>query len=61
MRQERALEELGRELVDAHGDTSVRHARERALPGHSKARGGTHEVRGGKAVLTQVKTEGKRE
>ena len=61
MRQERALEELGSELADAHGDTTARHARVRALPGHSKARGGAHEVREGKAVLTRAKMEGKRE
>jgi len=28
---------------------------------HGKARGGVHEVRGGKAVLTRAKTEGERE
>ena len=59
MRQERALEELGRELAGAHGDTVARHARGRALPGHSKARGGAHEVCGGKAVLMREK--GRRE
>ena len=51
MRQERALGELERELVGAHGDTAARHAHVRALPSHSKARGGAHKVRGGKAVL----------
>ena len=58
MRQERALEELRRELAGAHGDTAARHARGWALPGHSKARGGAHKVRKGKAVLTRVKSEG---
>ena len=55
MRQERALEELGRELAGVHGDTGARHAHGRALPGHSKARGGAHKVRGGKAVLMREK------
>ena len=61
MRQERALEELGSELAGAHGDTAARHARVRAHPGHSKARGGAHEVRKGKMVLTRAKTEEERE
>ena len=59
MRQERALEELERELAGAHGDTAARHARGWALPGHSKAQGGAHKVREGKAVLMRVK--GRRE
>ena len=59
MRQEWALEELGRELAGAHGDTAARRARGRALPAHSKARGGAHKVRGGKAVLMREK--GRRE
>ena len=29
--------------------------------GHGRARGGAHEVHGGKSVLTRAKTEGKRE
>ena len=29
--------------------------------GHGRARGGAHEIREGKAVLTRVKTEGERE
>ena len=57
-RQEQALEELESELAGAHGDTAARHARVRALPGHSKARGGAHKVRKGKAVLTRAKSEG---
>ena len=61
MRQEQALEELGRELAGAHGDTAARHASTRALPDHSKARGGAHEVREGKAVLTRAKSEGEQE
>ena len=61
MRQERALEELRSELAGVHGNTAVRHARVRALPGHSKARGGAHEVREGKAVLTRAKSEGEQE
>ena len=61
MLQERALEELGRELAGTHGDTAARHSCVRALPAHSKARGGAHEVRKGKAVLTRAKTEGERE
>ena len=60
-RQERALEELRSELAGAHGDMAARHACVRALLGHSKARGGAHEVRKGKAVLTRAKTEGERE
>ena len=59
MHQELTLEELGRDLAGAHGDTAARHARVRALPGHSKARGGAHKVRGGKAVLMREK--GRRE
>ena len=61
MRQERALEELGSELASVHGDTAVWHASARALPSHSKARGGAHKVRKGKAVLTRAKSEGERE
>ena len=59
MRQEWALGELGSELADAHGDATARHARVRALPSHSKARGGAHKVHGGKAVLMREK--GRRE
>ena len=59
MRQERALEELGSELAGAHGDTAARHARVRAHPGHSKARGGAHKIHVGKAVLMREK--GRRE
>ena len=59
MRQEQALEELGRELAGAHGDTAARHARGQALPGHSKLRGVAHKVHGGKAVLMHEK--GRRE
>ena len=61
MRQERALEELESELPDAHGDAAALHARVQALPGHSKARGGAHEVCKGKAVLTRAKSEEERE
>ena len=61
MRQERALEELGSELAGAHGNTAARHARVRALPGHSKARGGAHEVRKGKEVLKRAKLKEGRE
>ena len=59
MRQERALDDLG--SAGAHGDMAAWHARVRALSGHSKARGGAHEVRKGKAVLTRAKSEGERE
>ena len=59
MRQERALEELGSELAGAHGDTAAWHARVQAFPSHSKARGGAHEIREGKVVLTRAK--GRRE
>ena len=61
MRQERALEELGSELAGVHGDAATRHAYVQALPSHSKARGGAHEVRKGKAVLMRVKSEEERE
>ena len=61
MCQEWALEELERELTSTHGDTAARHACMRALPDHSKAWGGAHEVRKGKAVLTRAKTEEERE
>ena len=57
MRQERALEEVRSELIDAHGDAAAWHAHVQALPGHSKAQGGAHEVRKGKAVLTRAKSE----
>lgn len=57
MHQQMAPKELRSELADTHGGTTALHGGALALPSHSKAWGGAHEVREMAVMLTCSETE----